>query len=497
MSIKKLAGETAIYGIPNILGRILHFVILTPFYTREFKNTGDYGTFNELYAYTALLLIFFGLRMETAFFRYGSDKGQLNTSFSTSSIITLFNTLVLASIGWIFASDIAALIQYPPIYVQTFLGIIVFDALALLPFARLRLEGRPKRFASIKMLNIILNLGLVFFFYRGLPALAEHGVSWAGAFYEKFQLPYFAFLANLITSFIVFLLLVPAYFKVRFNYSKVLGKRMILYSLPLIMAGIAGTFNQLGAVPFLKWLGADGIAKGLEEGGIYSGIQKLAVIMTLFTQAFSYAAEPYFFKQAKEANSKETFALVAQVFTIIGCLVFLGVWYYLDIIQYILGKNYRTGFQILPILLVSNMMLGIYYNFSAWYKITDNTRFGGYLGVGGALITLAINVIFLPKYGYIVPAWATLACYTFMTIGAYIFGQKYYAIPYPIGRMTLYLALALGFFFLVKPVNDSFADQLWLGLLLKTGLLSVYIFILTALEWKTVKPILQRLKHLI
>ena len=486
--LKKLAGETAIYGTSSILSRLLHYVILTPFFTNFFVR-GEYGVVSNMYVWAGLLMVLFTYRMETAFFRFGSRDNQLEDVFSTASISLLISTACFVTTLIVFAQPVAAWLHYPEHqnYVIWFSLIIGFDALAAVPFARLRLENRPIRFAIIKTLNIIVNIFFIFFFLLICPALAERGYSFFEWFYDPSKNIEYVFIANLIASTTVIGLFLPTYFNIRFRFDAVLWRKMLVYAMPLILVGIAAIINQsIGITMLIEFLPGT-IEENHDQSGLYSATAKIAVLMNLFTQAFNYAAEPFFFRHAAASNSKAVYAQVAQAFAVVGSLVFLGIMLYLDVIQYFLGKDYRGGLGVVPILLIAYLFLGLYYNFSIWYKLADRTIFGGYIATGGAIITLSLNYFLIqhPAVGYYGPAWAALACYFFMAMASYWTGQRHYPIHYPMAKIFTYIIAALLCYGLSLALVAVHQDTLLAKLAINTLILLLYLFLLFRLEKQT------------
>lgn len=459
--LKKLAGETAIYGVSSILSRLLHYVILTPFFTRIFLND-EYGVVSILFTYAGILMVFFTYRMETAFFRFGSKKGALDKTFSTATISLLATTVIFTSLVLLSLEPISNWLHYPDHqeYIALVAIIIAFDALVAIPFARLRLENRPIRFAILKTLHIVINIVFIFLFLKIMPESIENGNTFFEAFYDDDNKIQYVFISNLVASGIVMLLLLPQFFKIKLIFDKALWKKMLLYAMPLIIVGLAAVINQLIALPFLENLLSGTLDENRAQVGIYSAAAKLAVLMNLFTQAFNYAAEPFFFRNAERSDSRKIYAQVGQAFALVGALAFLGIMLYIDIVQLFLGKDFRGGLGVVPILLLAYFCLGLYYNFSIWYKLTDRTSFGAYISIGGVIITLSLNILLIPNpdFGYFAPAWAALACYGFMAAAGYWTGQKYYPIQYPIGKMLLYLGIAIGIYFLSLFLRDFLID---------------------------------------
>lgn len=493
--LKKLAGETAIYGISSILSRLLNFVILTPYFTRVFLQ-GEYGIVSDLYTWVALLMILFTYRMETAFFRYGSKEGQLERTFSTASISLLVSTLVFAGTMLLFAPSIATWLRYPehPEYVVLFTSIIALDALAAIPFARLRLKNRPILFAIVKTGSIIINILFIFFFLEACPILIEKGWHSLEYIYNPENRIAYVFVSNMLGSLFAILVLLPAYFKLKLRFDASLWKQMINYAWPLIIAGFAGIINQLIGIPMIKELTSSDIDYNLRQAGIYSAAAKLAVLMNLFTQAFNYAAEPFFFRNASRADSSHIYAQVGQAFALVGSLAFLGIMLYIDVIQYFLGDDFREGLGVVPILLIAYLFLGLFYNFSIWYKLADRTIIGGMIALGGSLITLSMNYFLIPNpnIGYYGPAWAALACYSFMALASYWTGQRNYPIHYPMGRILQYIALAVGIYLLSVWLQTMLKSTLEMKLLVNTVLLLTYLGWIGLLEKAVVKRFLKK-----
>lgn len=470
--LKKLAGETAIYGLGSILPRLLNYVALTPYFTYlGLKNTSEYGIFTELYSYVALLNILLTYRMETAYFRFGNKPEEADKVFSTSSLFLLASTLLFLVAGFVFAQPLAALLSYPQ-HANYFIWltlVLSLDTLSAIPFARLRFANRPLKFASIRIWNVVANIIFIFFFLEVCPRLDRAGIQWAHFFYHPNDRINDIFLANVLASMITLLQLIGPYFQIRLQLDWDLLKKMLRYSGPLIIAGVAGVINQLIGTPMLKYFGGGNLESNLSQGGIYGAAAKIPVMMNLFTQAFNYAAEPFFFRNAGKENTKYVYGQVAQAFTLVACLAFLVIMLYLEvIIVYFVGPNFRSGLGIVPILLVGNLFLGLYYSFSIWYKLADRTEFGSLIAIGGSVITIVLNILLIPYLGIYGPAWAALACYLFMVVASYLSGQKHYPLTYPIGRMVLYFLIALA----------GYAASLVVA---KTGWNAIFIFILNTL----------------
>lgn len=499
--LRKLASETAIYGISSILGRVLHYFAITPYITRVFQ-TDEYGLVQELYFYIAFLLVLFTHRMETTLFRFGSEaqqgQGHYRGPFLAASLsvgaITLLTTVLL----WFSSNTIATALQFPDLghLVRLVVGITALDALAAIPFARLRLDNRPLRFAAIRLGGILLNLSLIFFFFEGLPWLNTHQPNWLPSWYEPTQLVYYYLLANLLTSGAVLLLLSPLYLRkgnvrakpVKLDWS--MYRQMWLYAYPLIIAGIAGTVNSLIGVPLIRLWGGESIAENESLAGIFAAATKLAVLINLFIQAYNYAAEPFFFKESARSQDRTIYADATRALALVGSVGFLSILLFIDLIQLLLGQEFREGLDVLPLLLLANILLGLFYNFSISYKLTDRTLLGGAIALIGMAITLSLNwwLIPQPTIRYFGPAWAMLACYAFMALASYGIGRRIYPVPYRLDRIAWYLLLAIG----VYGISQWAAPQdLWYRIGLNALLMLSYFGILYLTERQWIKSVLR------
>ncbi|MEO0776942.1 MAG: polysaccharide biosynthesis C-terminal domain-containing protein [Bacteroidota bacterium] len=493
--IKKLAGETMLYGLSSILGRLLNYFILASYLTRVFtgEDTEQYGIHTVMYSFAALAMVFFTYRMETTFFRFGSRAEDRERTFTTASISLLASTLVLVGLIWFLAEPIAARLSHPGDgrYVRYFAFILALDTLAVIPFAQLRLDQRPLRFALFKILNILVNIGVLIFFLELCPRLLAAGYDTVGGFYNpRWNLDY-VFLANLVASAVSFLLFLPRYAHTRWQFDPVLWRRMLAYAGPLILVGVAGVIVQtLDRYLLLELLpGTD--AEKLQQVGIYGACLKIAVLMNLFIQAFNYAAEPFFFNNAKRTDSAEVYGQVAQAFTLVGSLVFLGLVLYLDLVQYLIGADYRSGLAVVPILLLAYFFLGLYYNFSIWYKLTDRTDIGAYISTAGALISVGLNLYLIPRIGYLGSSWAALAAYFFMALCNYAASRRYYPVNYPVGKMAFYLLLAIGAYGLSEQLRPLVIESLGKTLALNTLILLLYLGLIAWVERALIRRFLQ------
>ncbi len=491
--IKKLAGETMLYGLSSILGRLLNYFILASYLTRVFTgpNTAQFGIHGIMYSFAAVVMVFFTYRMETTFFRFGSEEGKQEGAFATGGLSLLGTTTLLVVLIWIFAEPIATELLSKPgqgTYVRYFALILGLDTLAVLPFAQLRLEKRPLLFATLKIVNVLVNISVLVFFLEACPRLLQNGYHSIASFYDpKWNLDY-VFIANLVASAVSLLCFLPRYRQTQWKFDMGLWKKMMRYAGPLVLVGLAGVVIQTLDRYLLNELLGGTTEENLQQIGIYSACVKIAVLMNLFIQAFNYAAEPFFFRNADRSDSRAVYGQVAQAFTLVGSLVFLGLVLYLDLVQYLIGADYRSGLVVVPILLIAYFFLGLYYNFSIWYKLTDRTDIGAYISVGGAVLSIGLNYYLIPRIGYLGSAWAALAAYFFMAVGNYAASRRYYPVDYPIGKMALYLLLAIGAYALSEQLRPIVVESLAKTLLLNTAILLAYLGLIAWIE----RPLLRR-----
>ncbi|MFH2143224.1 MAG: oligosaccharide flippase family protein [Bacteroidota bacterium] len=473
--LKKLFGQTAIYGLGTVVPRLLNYLLLTPFYTRIFLK-GEYGSVTELYAYVAFLLVLLTYGMETAFFRFAESEKNTKKVFSTSMFSLFFSTVLFVSFAAIFKQQIADAIQYSANkeYILYLAIIIGLDAFTSIPFAKLRHENKALKFALIKIANISVNIGLNFYFYLVLAKTQHIGIE-------------YVFISNLIATGVTLILLLPDILKISFAFDFRLLKNMLWYALPLLIVGLAGMVNEVSDKIFLKYL-TPADMNPMEQVGIYGANYKLAVLMTIFVQMFRYAAEPFFFSQAKEKDSKKTYADVMKFFIITGLIIFLGVVLYIDVVKYFIGPAFHEGLKIVPVVLLANLFLGIFYNQSIWYKLNNLTRYGAYIALFGAVLTIILNVVLIPIYGYTGSAWATFFCYFSMMTISYFWGNKVFYVPYNIKVIFFYFAISLIIFIISKYINyPSIFLQYFINTLMFLGFLTVVLYIERLFIFKTKK----------
>jgi O-antigen/teichoic acid export membrane protein len=481
--LKKLASQTAIYGLPTIVGRLLNY-LLTPLYTYNF-TTGEYGLVTSAYAYVSFLLVFLTYGMETALFRFSQTENDKQKVFTTALLSILTSSSLFLLFIFLFANDVASLIKFNehPEYVIWFAIIIASDAIAAVPFAKLREQGKAKNFALIKSLNILINLSLNIFFIVICKSVNTKPDS---AFYFLVQKIYnpeigigYIFISNLIASLFTLLMLAPMLKGIPLKFGKTIWKNMMRYSLPLLIAGLAGMINETLDRILLTHLLPENVA--MMQTGIYGACYKVSIIMSIFIQTFRFAAEPFFFSHSTEKDSKKTYALIMKYFVIVCTIIFLGTMLNIQWIQYFVGEDFREGMNVVPILLLANMCLGVFFNQSIWYKLTGQTHYGAMLTIIGAVITVALNFLWIPTMGYMGSAWATLICYASMMSVSYFWGNKYYPVNYDLKKIGGYVLLALLIYFVIGFIKSD--QSLYIG----NTLLLAYIAFVYWIEKKEIK----------
>lgn len=454
--IKKLAGQTVIYGLGTIVPRLLNY-LLTPFLTRVFLPE-EYGINSVLYSYISFLNIIFTYGMETTFFNFNSKLENKQDVYNNALVSLITSSVVFSLLLFLFSSAISDALStpnaiYPTQFIVWSILILSTDAITTIPFAKLRAENKALQFSVLKLLNVIVNFSITLFFIKVCKSAYDHHEQnfFASLYNPEIGIGY-CFLANLIANIFTLILLAKQISSVRFNINVELLKKMLSYAWPLIILGLAGMVNETLDRLILNQLMADKSEAQIAQG-VYGACYKIAILMTIFIQAFRFAAEPFFFGKAKEKDSQRSYAIIMKYFIIFCLFLFLGTVLNLDWIKYFIGENFRSGIKVVPILLLANLCLGIIYNLSIWYKLSGKTKFGAIIAIVGAIITIVINVIFVPYYSYVACAWATLAAYAGMMILSYILGQKYFPIKYNIRAISVYTLLALGFYFLSFTYN--------------------------------------------
>ncbi|OAI24712.1 MULTISPECIES: polysaccharide biosynthesis C-terminal domain-containing protein [Methylomonas] len=488
MNLRQLVSQTAIYGLSSIVGRFLNY-LLVPLYTYTY-SAAEYGVVSEFYAYAGFFAVVLALGLETGYFRFRQNPAYASDTIYANalSLLTLANTGFLAAVAY-WRQDLADWLRYPdhPEYLVWFAAILALDGITALPFARLRAENHAWRFAGIKLSEIAMTIALNLFFLLLCPKLAQH---WPDAAWLRFYDPTlgvgYIFIANLIASLTKWLLLMPQFRRIPVNLNPALLGPMLRYSLPMVVIGFAGMVNEMLDRAILKILLPYDLTTNLKLLGIYGACYKLSILMSLFVQAFRYAGEPFFFAYAGRADAKRAYALVMRYFVIAGVFIFLLVTLFIDFFQYFIGAEYRAGLEVVPILLMANLLLGIYVNLAIWYKLADRTGLGAWVALAGAALTVALNIYWIPLWGYVGSAWATLACYAFMAAASWLLGRHYYPVPYPLARIFSYLLLGIGLYFANRWTLREYHWNAWLSGSL--GLM-IYLAVVAAFD---LKPLIRR-----
>ncbi len=454
--LKRLAKETAVYGLSSIVGRLLNY-FLVPLYTRIFLPN-EYGIVTELYAYASFLMVILTFGMETTFFRFSESRDEKNKVYSTSLIPVIGLNLAFVVLGILGSSFIADRLHYDhhSEYLVYFVVILALDAATAIPFARLRQQHKALKFATLKLINITTNVALNLFFLLLCPYLLRHGFQGIRAIYDPSTGVGYVFLSNMIASGIGVLLLFGDIFRFKVEFDKKLFREMLMYALPLLLAGLAGMVNETLDRILLRYLlvvpagTANAHEYVMAQIGIYGANYKVSILMTLFIQTFRYAAEPFFFSHAKQTDSRQLYSKVMTYFILFGLTIFLGIMLYIDLVKHFIGVKFYPGIGIVPILLLANLFLGVIFNLSIWYKLNNKTGYGAYITIFGALVTIASNIVLIPIMGYAGAAWATFICYFLMMILSWFWGQKHFYIEYEVRKIAGYFLLALLLFFISK-----------------------------------------------
>ncbi|MEY8723679.1 lipopolysaccharide biosynthesis protein [Bacteroides stercorirosoris] len=456
--LKSLAKETAIYGASSIVGRFLNY-LLVPVYTIALPaSSGGYGVVTNIYAWVALMLVLLTCGMETGFFRFANNgKDEPMRVYSTTLLSVGFGSLVFLALGLLFLDPIAAWLEYGehPWYIGMMMIVVAMDAIQSIPFAYLRYKKRPIKFAALKLLFIFLNIALNLFYY---VVLKGNDVG-------------YAFLFNLICTSVVMLCMIPELRGFTYTLDRELLKRMLRYSLPLVILGVAGILNQVADKIIFPFVYPDA-AEAKVQLGIYGAASKIAMIMAMFTQAFRFAYEPFVFGKSKEKDSREMYAKAMKFFIIFTLLAFLAVMFYMDLLRHIIGRGYWDGLRVVPIVMAAEIFMGIYFNLSFWYKLIDETRWGAYFSLTGCTILILMNIFLIPKYGYIACAWAGFTGYGVAMLLSYFVGQKKYPIQYDLKAIGMYVLLAAVLYVAAEYVP---IENIYLRMAYRTVLLLLFI----------------------
>ncbi len=488
--LKKLASQTVVYGLGSILPRVITFLYGLVL-TYVFKEPRQMSANTEFYAYISFFNILFTYGMETAFFSFSRNEGNKETVFSTAFISIFTSSIIFSLILCLFSDSIADLVKEPGHgnYVVWCALTVATDALMAIPYARLRLNNRPKVFAALKLLHIVVFMAVnIFYFNICKPAFLKGEDSFFASCYDPRVGVGYAFLAGLIANLPPLLILSLDVLKIKMVFDKELWKKMMLYAWPLLILGFAGMINETFDRFILKYLLPQDIAR--DELGIYGACYRIAMLMTIFTTAFKYAVEPFFFSRAHNEDSKKLNALVMKYYVLFCLFIFLGIMMNLPWLKLMVSANYRSGLGVVPILLLANLCVGIYWNLSIWFKLTGQTRFGAGITIVGAVITLALNFTFIPVFGYMACAWATLASYFTMMVLSYVLGQKYYPVKYNLRSISVFTFLALGLYF----ISTLYADMQ--SVLLKLTFNNILLLLFAWFFYKLEFDNLKKLKHL-
>ena len=480
--VKSLAKDTAIYGLSSIIGRFLNWC-LVPLYTAMFA-AAEYGVVTYVYAIVALALIVLTYGMETGFFRFANHERYSNPMevYSTALIsLAVSGALFLVGI-FAFLGPVTAAMECTghEDYIAMMAVAVAIDAFTALPFSYLRYKKRPLRFAALKLINIGLNIGLNLLFILVAPWLYEQAPATVAWFYSPtFGIGYI-FLANLISSAVVLLLLIPEMRGFPWRFNRTLWREMIAYSFPLLVLGVAGIMNQTIDKILLPRLLSDS-ADAMAQLGIYGANYKIAIVMVMFIQAFRFAYEPFIFAQNREqgGNKLQAYRDAMKYFVIFAMVIFLGVMFYLDILKYFINPRYFSGLRVVPIIMIAEFFFGVFFNLSLWYKLTDRTVWGMWLSLGGLAVTVVLNVLLVPRMGYMGCAWAAFGCYGSMMIASYIAGRVNYPIGYNVPRLAFYFFLALALYGISILITTGHE---WLDMGVRTLLLAVYLLVVIRRE---------------
>ena len=472
-NLKSLAKDTAIYGLSSIIARFINY-LLVPIQTARFAASGgEYGIITNVYAYVSLLIILLTFGMETTFFRFMSKEGEdPKKVYSTALTMVMMTSLISAVLLMTFLNPIAASVGYAdhPEYVAVMYITVAIDAFMAIPFAYLRYLHKPLKFALLKIINILLNIVLNLLYLVVLPALKLNPF---GIYDEQFTLDVaFVFYINLFCTCATLLMLWKEWTAQSFKIDKSTCKRMLSYTWPLLVMGLAGQLNQAASQILFPYLFDGSQEEARAQLGIYGACIKIAMIMVMITQAFRFAYEPFVFGKSKDKDNRETYAQAMKFYLIFTLLAFLVVMGYIDILKFLIGETYWEGLRVVPIVMAAEIMFGVFFNLSFWYKLTDRTIWGAYFSGIGAIVLIAIDILLIPRFSYMACAWAGFAAYATSMLLSYFIGQRYYPIAYPIRQMSAYVLLTIVLFLAMQYANSIL--PLWAALIANTLLIAVF-----------------------
>ena len=487
-SLKSLVKDTAIYGLSSIVARFINY-LLVPIQTARFTASGgEYGVITNVYAYVSILIILLTFGMETTFFRFmnreGEEPGRI---YSTTLRMLAFTSLASIAVVLLLLQPISAAIGYAdhPEYIGVMYVTVAIDAFTAIPFAYLRYQHKPVKFAVLKIVNILLNITLNILYLIVLPALQWDPL---GLYDEQFTLQVgYVFYINLVCTLCTLLMLWKELRGFRFGFDRQACRRMLGYTWPLLIMGVVGQLNQAASQILFPYLYDGSPQEARSQLGIYGACIKIAMIMVMITQAFRFAYEPFVFGKSKEADNRETYAKAMKFYLIFTLLAFLAVMAYIDLLKFIIGPTYWEGLRVVPIVMAAEIMFGIFFNLSFWYKLTDRTIWGAWFSAIGAVVLVIIDVLLIPRYGYLACAWAGFAAYAVSMLLSYFIGQRYYRIDYPLGAMAVYTGLGLLLFGLMMLGRQEL--PLWASLGVNTLLLGVFLAVIVKRDLTKVKTL--------
>lgn len=485
--IKKLAGQTLWYGVPTIANRFLGYLtnLSLPFI---FKQPGTTADLTQVYAMIPFLNVIFTYGLETAYFRFSQEEDRKRL-YNTLSISIFFTTVLFTVCLWLFRSPIAdaAGLDKHPQYVSWMCWIIFFDTLATLPFARLRQEGRPRKYAFVRVAGILMTILVIVLFLGIIPSYVKNNPNtFLRLIYNKEDSISYYLLGNLCGSIFTFLLLWKEFKDLRLEFASEIWKKVMRYSYPLIIVGLGGMVNDMLSRLVYRHVVDVSSAQADKELGVFGNLYRLAVLVTVMIQAFRMAAEPFFFNRSKEENAAKTYARVMKFFIIACCFMFLLIGLYRDVLEWIItikSKAWGEGIYIVPILAMANIFLGIYYNLSIWYKLTNKNMYGAAITIAGAVITIVLNILLIPELHYLGAALATFCCYLFMMILSYSLGQRYYPVPYAKKKLIAYLVI-VALLYAVHRGLLMISDNIWFAIGSATLLLFLFTWFIARVERK-------------
>lgn len=441
-ALKRFFKDTIIYGIAAVLPRVINF-LLVKVHTDALPKS-NYAENTNFYIWAALFSVLLTFGMETSFFRFYKSESKKDRLISTAFTALLISTMIFFAVALLFSEELILLFDFQnnPLQFKLFVTILAIDTLCVIPFAFLRASNRAIKYTSIKLLNVAVIVLINLLFLKFIPEAIEQGKavpSFLVATYNSTYIVNFIFIANTVGSLLSFVLLTPYLFRIKWKFNYKLLKKMLSYGWPIAVAGVAYVINEnLDKILIGKLIDKDTM-------GVYSACYKLAIFMNLYIMAFRLGAEPFFFNHSDQSNAKDTYARILNYFIIVGSLVFVGIVVFIDLLKRpFINENYWEAITIVPVILLANLFLGIYHNLAVWYKLTDKTRFGMYFSIIGALITIALNLVFIPKIGFMAAAWATLAAYGVMMLLSFFIGRKHYKVPYNMKKSLRYLIASIG-----------------------------------------------------